>query len=105
VIGKTSEQDIIGYFGDPYKIGVSNGYVVYTYYYEEIIFYNDDTIDKNGNILVIEFDKNSLVRNYYFNIPGKDSDILGLVINRNHLKKIQEAQIASQTSMTAVQNK
>jgi outer membrane protein assembly factor BamE (lipoprotein component of BamABCDE complex) len=104
IIGRTSEKDIVGSFGDPYQIGVSNGDVVYTYYYQEIIFYNDDTIEKRGNILVIEFDKDKMVKNYYFNIPGKDSDILGLLINRERLLKIHEAQVASQTTVIAVQN-
>jgi hypothetical protein len=104
VIGKTSQSDIISYFGDPWKTGILNGNVVYTYCYEEIVFYHDDSVDKNGNTLVIEFDDEKYVKHYYFNIPGKEPDLLTYMIhNKIQIEQAQEQaatqnQIAIQSS-------
>ena len=96
ICGKTSENDIINFFGDPWKKGILNGNVVYVYCYEEVIFHHDDSIDKNGNTLIIEFDENQLVVNYYFNIPGKEFSLLGLMMHEQNLMKQQEEQVAWQ---------
>ena len=105
VIGKTSEKDIIIFFGDPWKTGISNGNIVYTYCYEEIVFHQDDSIDKNGNTLIIEFDKNMNVKNYYFNIPGKGPNVLSLMIlEKNKIKQEQE-QVAWQNQTTTNQGR
>ena len=88
VIGKTTESDILTYFGDPWKTGIANGNVVYIYCYEEIIFHHDDSVDQNGNTLIIEFDENNLVKYFYFNIPGKEPDLLTFMMH--HEIKIEE---------------
>jgi len=100
VIGKTTEQDILAFFGDPWKIGILNGNVVYTYCYEEWAFQRDDTIEKRGDTLVIEFDANKKVKNYYFNIPGKEPIAVSLIIHKKNMDKQQEEQMAMQNQMT-----
>jgi ribosomal protein S17E len=99
IIGKTSENDIITFFGDPWKTGILNGNVVFTYCYEEIVFHHNDSVDKNGNTLIIEFDENKLVVNYYFNIPGKELNLLGLMMHKRNMKKQEEEQVAWQNQM------
>ncbi len=98
IIGKTSENDILSFFGDPWKTGILNGHTVYTYCYEEIVFNHDDSVDKNGNTLIIEFDDNMQVLNYYFNIPGKEVPILGLMMHKKNMLKQQQEQVASAKS-------
>ena len=104
-IGKTSEKDILSFFGDPWKTGIINGNVVYTYCYEEIVFHHDDSIDKNGNTLIIEFDKNKTVRNYYFNIPGKGPNVLSLMMHNKNKMKQQQEQVAQQNQIVANSSK
>ena len=96
MIGKTSENDILSFFGDPLKIGILNGNVVYTYCYEEIVFHLNDSVDKIGNTLIIEFDENRKVMNYYFNVPGKGSNILSLMMHKQNEIKQQQEQVAGQ---------
>ena len=96
IIGKTSEKDIITYFGDPWKIGIINGNVVYTYCYEEIVFHLNDSVDKIGNTLIIEFDENRKVLNYYFNVPGKGPNVLSLMMHKQNEIKQQQEQAAGQ---------
>ena len=105
IIGKTSEKDVITYFGDPWKIGILNGNVVYTYCYEEIVFHHDDSVDKNGNTLIIEFDENKNVLNYYFNIPGKGPDVLSFVMHNKNKAKQQQEQVASQNQIASTPRK
>jgi hypothetical protein len=100
MIAKTTEQDIIAFFGDPWKIGILNGNVVYTYCYEEVVFQRDDSIEKRGDTLVIEFDANKKVKNYYFNIPGKEPIAISLMMHKKNMDKQQEEQMAMQNQMT-----
>ena len=79
-IGGTTENDILNMFGTPLSTGMVNGRVVYTYCHEEIVFYHDDSIEKYGNTLIIEFDQDNRVLNYYYNIPGKGEPIIGLLL-------------------------
>jgi hypothetical protein len=103
VIGKTTEGDIISYFGYPWKTGIINGNAVYTYCYEEIVFYYDDSVDKNGNTLIIEFDENKVVKHYYFNIPGKEPDLLTYMMH--HKSQVeQEREKAAAQNQIAIQS-
>ena len=88
IIGETSEEDIIGFFGAHWKTGIKNGNVVYSYCYEEFVFHHDDYVDKHGNTLIIEFDEERLVKNYYFNIPGKEPYILSLLMHEEYKDRI-----------------
>jgi outer membrane protein assembly factor BamE (lipoprotein component of BamABCDE complex) len=99
IIGETSETDIITLFGDPWKTGILNGNIVYTYCYEEIVFYNDDSVDKRGNTLIIEFDQNKNVKNYYFNIPGKGPNLLSLTMHKKNKIKERQEQVAWQNQI------
>ena len=54
VIGKSTKSDILNYFGDPWKTGIANGNMVFIYCYKEIVFHHDDSVDQNGNTLIIE---------------------------------------------------
>ena len=99
IIGKTSENDILSFFGDPWKTGISNGNIVYIYYYEEIVFYQDDSVVKNGNTLIVEFDKNKKVVNYYFNIPGKEPNLLSLIMHKKNKTKKEQEQAAWQNQI------
>jgi len=99
IIGKTSENDILRFFGDPWKTGISNGNIVYIYYYEEIVFYQDDSVVKNGNTLIVEFDKNKKVVNYYFNIPGKEPNLLSLIMHKKNKTKKEQEQAAWQNQI------
>ena len=53
VIGETTEKDVVALFGSPWKTGLLNGYIVYNYCYAEIVFYHDDSVEKNGNTLKV----------------------------------------------------
>jgi outer membrane protein assembly factor BamE (lipoprotein component of BamABCDE complex) len=99
IIGKTSATDVRSLFGDPWKTGIFNGNVVYSYCYEEYVFHRDDSVEKNGNTLIIEFDENKIVVNFYFNIPGKGPNVLGLMMHENYKMKQQEEQAARQNQM------
>jgi len=102
IIGKTSEKDVRSYFGDPWKIGILNGHTVYTYCYEEIVFNRDDSVERNGNTLIIEFDENQQVLNYYFNIPGKEMPIIGLMMHKKNILRQQQEQVAWQNQSSAI---
>ena len=102
IIGKTSEKDIISFFGDPWKIGILNGNVVYTYCYEEIVFNYDDSVEKNGNTLIIEFDENRKVINYYFNIPGKGSSLISLMMHKKNMEKQEQEHVALQNQISTI---
>ena len=101
VIGETTEKDVVALFGSPWKTGLLNGHIVYTYCYAEIVFYHDDSVEKNGNTLVIEFDENQRVLNYYYNIPGKDIPVLSLMMHKEKILKEQQEQIAWQNQVSA----
>lgn len=88
-IGQTNVSEILSLFGTPWKTGISNGNIVYTYCYEELVFRHDDTIDRIENTLVVEFDESKVVRNYYFNVPGKGSNFLSILIY-DKIKEDQE---------------
>jgi len=105
IIGKTSENDILSYFGDPWKIGIMNGNTVYTYCYEEIVFNHDNSVDNNGNTLIIEFDENKNVLNYYFNVPGKGPNILGLMMHKTNKIKQEQEQVAWQNQTVTNPNR
>lgn len=102
IIGKTSENDVRSYFGDPWKIGILNGHTVYTYCYEEVVFNRDDSVERNGNTLIIEFDENQQVLNYYFNIPGKEMTILGLMMHKKNILRQQQEQVAWQNQSSTI---
>ena len=104
IIGKTSEDDIRSYFGDPWKTGIINGNNVYTYSYEEVIFNHDDSVERNGHTLIIEFDEDKHVLNYYFNIPGKEVSLISLIMHRNIMLKQEQEQVAWQNQASAIHN-
>jgi outer membrane protein assembly factor BamE (lipoprotein component of BamABCDE complex) len=92
-IGITTQQDIINYFGQPYRKGIANGDEVFYYTYEQIIFEKDRNVKKEGNSLLIEFDTNGNVKNYYFNVPGKETFLMGYIFHKIEMgKKLQNIQ-------------
>ncbi len=78
-IGVTTEKEVLLYFGEPYRKGLHNGSKVYTYVNENLFIESDKEVRKEGNTLVIEFDKNGFVKNYYLNYPGKEVAVLNLL--------------------------
>ncbi|OQK16470.1 hypothetical protein AU255_00755 [Methyloprofundus sedimenti] len=62
-IGETTQQEVREMFGEPWRTGIEDGFVTWTYadYYYSL-FSPADTQD-----LVIRFDKKRLVRSYTFN--------------------------------------
>jgi outer membrane protein assembly factor BamE (lipoprotein component of BamABCDE complex) len=96
VIGETSPSDIISFFGDPWRTGIFNGNIVYTYCYEEVVFNHDDSVDKKGNTLIIEFDQDKKVKNYYFNIPGNEPGLLTLMMHNQMKIEQEQEQVAWQ---------
>ena len=98
-IGKTTEKDIIAFLGDPWKTGISNGNVVYSYCYEEVVFQFDDSVERNGNTLIIEFDENNFVKNYYYNVPGKEPNFLGIMMHKRNKVKEEQEQVAWQNQI------
>ncbi len=92
-IGVTTQQDIINYFGQPYRKGIANGDEVYYYTNEQIIFEKNRNVKKEGNSLLIEFDSNSNVKNYYLNVPGKETLLMGYIYHKLEMeKKLQNIQ-------------
>lgn len=92
-IGTTTQKDVIDYFGQPLRKGISNGNEVYYYSNEIITFNNDKTVKRDGNSLLIEFDEKGIVKNYYLNIPGKDTMLFGYLIHKLEMqKKINQVQ-------------
>ncbi len=86
-IGFTTQQDIINYFGQPYRKGIANGDEVFYYTNEQIIFEKDRNVRKEGNSLLIEFDSKGNVKNYYLNIPGKETLLMGYIFQKREMKK------------------
>ena len=89
-IGETNQEEIITMFGLPWRKGISNGNYVYIYSHEEITFKTDDTVIKKGNTLLIEFDEHKIVKNYYLNIPGKETLLFGYLLHKHHKEKEDE---------------
>ena len=62
-IGKTTQRDIINMFGQPWRIGLEDGVVMWTYgRYTYRVIGDTDTKD-----LVVKFDNNKVVSSYTFN--------------------------------------
>lgn len=80
-IGTTTHQEILSFFGQPLRKGISNGNEVYYYSDETITFNKDNTVRREGNSLLIEFDDKGIVKNYYLNIPGKELILFGYLIH------------------------
>jgi hypothetical protein len=97
-IGTTSENDIRSFFGSPWKKGILNGNLVYTYSYEEVVFRRDNAVEKTGNTLIVVFDEELNVKNYYFNIPGADPLDLSLLMHKNKKLKDEQEKVAWQNS-------
>lgn len=92
-IGSTTQKEIINFFGQPLRNGISNGNEVFYYSNETITFNHDKTVKQDGNSLLIEFDENGVVKNYYLNIPGKETILFGYLIHKIEMqKKINQVQ-------------
>lgn len=90
-IGVTTQKEIISYFGEPLRRGISNGDEVYVYIREDIIIQTNDLVKREGNTLVIEFDEQGKVKNYYLNIPGKETILFGILFHKREKgKEIQQ---------------
>jgi outer membrane protein assembly factor BamE (lipoprotein component of BamABCDE complex) len=62
-IGKTTQAEIEAMFGKPWRTGIEDGYVTWTYgKYHYSAFSQTQTKD-----LVVRFDNNKVVRSYTFN--------------------------------------
>jgi len=96
-LGITTQQEIIDHFGKPLKRGISNGDVIYYYADEEIIIENNNEVKRNGNTLVVEFNKNGTVKNYYYNVPGNETPLFGYLIHKK--KTDTENQVAQQNQV------
>lgn len=93
-IGTTTQKDVINYFGEPLRKGLSNGSEVFYYSNETITFNHDNTVKREGNSLLIEFDDKGCVKNYYLNIPGKEPILFGYLIHKLEMqKKINQVQL------------
>ncbi len=90
-IGITTQEEVIGYFGNPLRKGISNGNEVYIYTREDIIFEHNDHVTREGNTLVIEFDANKKVKNYYLNYPGKETLLFGYLLHNRENEKEEKA--------------
>ena len=88
-IGKTTQEDVLKMFGEPWRKGIANGKDVYIYTDEKIIFMMDDRVERKGNTLMIEFDENKIVENYYLNIPGKETILFGYFLHKRNKEKEQ----------------
>jgi outer membrane protein assembly factor BamE (lipoprotein component of BamABCDE complex) len=92
-VGTTTKQEILSYFGQPFKKGIANGDEVFYYANELIIFDRDRTVKKEGNTLLIEFDNKGIVKNYYLNVPGKEFLVISYLFHHLEMeKKIQNYQ-------------
>ncbi len=66
-IGQTKKQDIQDLFGPPWRTGLEDGHVTWTYgIYHYYLFGSDDTQD-----LLVKFDSQGLVRSYTFSSTRK----------------------------------
>ena len=66
-IGETTQQEVRGMFGAPWRTGIEDGRQTWTYgNYHYSLFGDDDTQD-----LVIRFDEYKIVRSYTFNSTPK----------------------------------
>ncbi|MCK5147359.1 hypothetical protein KAR48_11420 [bacterium] len=95
-IEQTTYQEIIELFGEPWRKGAINGNIVLTYTKEEYVFEDTDEVKRIGNTLVIEFDKHRIVKNYYLNVPGKETIMFGYLMHKRNKEKEQERQMAQQ---------
>ena len=60
VKGTTTKKDIETMFGSPFKKGIQNGYLVWTYEYNYVNSFSSDIIKD----MIIVFDKNGLVKSH-----------------------------------------
>ena len=102
-IGHTTYKEIIDLFGEPWRKGAINGNLVLTYTREEYTFQDTDEVQRTGNTLVIEFDANRIVQNYYLNVPGKEAVMFGYLMHKRNKEKEQERQMAAQQSTMYMQ--
>jgi len=66
-IGQTRKQEVQDMFGQPWRIGLEDGHVTWTYgIYRYYLFGNDDTQD-----LLVRFDNQGVVRSYTFSSTRK----------------------------------
>ena len=103
IIEKTTQEEILSLFEEPFKKGLINGNEVYIYTYEEVAFEQNDYVNRKGNTLVVEFNENKIVKNYYFNIPGKEPVIIGLLIHKREKEKQAQQQAMMQNQMMTPQ--
>lgn len=92
---KTTQKQILQYFGTPWRKGLKNGNDIFVYSYEEFVFKINHKVEKKGNTLVIEFDENKIVENFYFNLPGKEPVIIGIMIHKRREEQEQEIMMHS----------
>lgn len=86
-VGESTQQQILTLFGQPLNVGIINGNDVYIYLREDIIFQTNDKVIRKGNTLIIEFDQNKIVSNYYLNIPGKESSLFVYFLHKRNKEK------------------
>ena len=90
--GITTNQEIISFFGQPLRKGILNGNDVFVYQREDVIIESNNAVKKVGNTLVIEFNRNGIVKNYYLNVPGKESVLFGFLIQHKREMEQLEAE-------------
>jgi outer membrane protein assembly factor BamE (lipoprotein component of BamABCDE complex) len=62
-IGETTQNDIRAIFGNPWRTGIENGLITWTYGIYEYSLFNDASTED----LLIRFDKNGVVSSFVFN--------------------------------------
>lgn len=90
-IGITTQKDVLSLFGEPLRKGIINGNDVFIYTKEDIIF-NGDDVKKEGDNLIIEFNKKGIVKNYYLNIPSNNSSIMSYVLYKKYKDKQEDVE-------------
>lgn len=98
-IGNTDQTEIIDMFGEPWRKGLSNGNDIFVYTHEKIIFKQNDHVDRQGNTLVIEFNEDKVVENYYLNVPGREAVQFGYFLHKRNHEKQQEINQQNQMVM------
>ena len=68
------------------------------------MFRRNNDVEKAGNTLIVEFDEDMKVKNYYFNIPGVDPLDLSLMMHKNKMGTEQQERVAWQNSAVTTKN-
>ena len=94
-IGESTKNEIELMFGNPLRVGSIDHCESYIYSFEVTSiphYHNKRKVERSIKSLIIVFDKENIVKNFYYNLPQLYSSN-GLLFFNNHLRRIQQENV------------